>query len=129
LQGTGTISGIQPAWLDLLLAKKQGDGPLAGAGMRTDLLLSAEWAASIDDEVNIRAHLKRDSGDLSMIGSDTAAGIRAFDLQVQATDENVNAALNWDSERAGVITARVGTRLARQAGGWSLPDTAPLTGT
>jgi translocation and assembly module TamB len=64
-----------------------------------------------------------------MIDSDSTAGIRNFDVLVQSADENVNLALNWDTERAGVMTAHVGTRLARQAGGWSLPDNAPLSGT
>ena len=128
LQSAGTVTGLQPAWVDVLLPKKQGEGPLTGAGMRTDLSLSGDWNIQMTDRVNIRAHLKRDSGDLWLLEPETAAGIRTLDLTVQAADENVNLALNWDTERAGVITARVGTRLARQAGGWSLPDTAPLSG-
>ncbi len=60
---------------------------------------------------------------------ETAAGIRTFDMQVQSVDEKVNVALDWNTERAGVITARVGTQLAQHSDGWSLPDTAPLSGT
>jgi translocation and assembly module TamB len=127
LQSTGTATGIQPAWLDVLLAK-QGEGPIAAAGMRTDLSLGGEWDIQMTDSVNIRARLKRESGDLWLLNPETAAGIRNFDVEVQSAGENVNLALNWDTERAGIITARVGTQLARQAGGWSLPDTAPLSG-
>ncbi|MEO6078312.1 MAG: translocation/assembly module TamB domain-containing protein [Steroidobacteraceae bacterium] len=128
LQSTGTATGIQPAWVDILLAKKKGEAPLAGAGMRTDLSLSGEWNIRMTDSVNIRGHVKRESGDLWLLEPETAAGIRTFDVEVQSANEDVNLALNWDTERAGIITARVGTRLARQDGGWRLPDPAPLSG-
>jgi translocation and assembly module TamB len=128
LQSTGKVTGIQPAWADVLLAKKNGEGPLAAAGMSTDLSLSGGWDIRMTDSVNIRAHIRRESGDLHLPDSDFAAGIRAFDLQVQSAGENVNLSLDWDTERAGVITARVGTRLLQQADGWSLPDNAPLSG-
>ncbi len=127
LQSRGTATGIQPAWLDVLLAK-QGEGPLAGAGMRSDLSLSGTWDVQMTDSVNIRASLKRESGDLWLLDPETAAGIRNFDVELQSAGETVNLALNWDTERAGVITARVGTQLSRQSGGWSLPGTAPLSG-
>jgi translocation and assembly module TamB len=130
VQSTGTATGIQPAWLDVLMAdSKTKEGPLAGAGMRTDLVLSGDWDIQMTNAVSIRAHLKRDSGDLWLLGPDTAAGIRALELTVQSVDEKVDVALNWDTERAGVITAAVSTRLQRQADGWSLPDNAPLSGT
>jgi translocation and assembly module TamB len=128
LQSSGAVSGIQPAWLDKLLAKKNKDGPLTAAGLRSELLLSGDWNVQMTDRVSLQAHVKRERGDLVMVDSDTSAGIRALDFTVQAADENVTASLNWDSERAGVITARAGTRLKQQAGGWSLPDDAPLSG-
>jgi translocation and assembly module TamB len=127
LQSTGTATGIQPAWVDAVFSRK-GEGPIAGAGMGTNLSLSGEWDIQMTSSVNIRAHLKRDSGDLWLLEPRTTAGIRAFDIQVQSANEDVNLAMNWDTERAGIITARVGTRLARQAEGWSLPDSAPLSG-
>jgi len=128
LQSTGAITGIQPAWLDTLLAKKDKEGPLTVAGMRTDLLLSGEWNVQMADRINLRAHIQRERGDLALVDSDTTAGIRALELTLQAADENVRAALNWDTERAGVITAQLGTRLKRHEDGWSLPDDAPLSG-
>jgi translocation and assembly module TamB len=127
LESTGTVAGIQPAWLDALIPRK-GEGPLAGAGMRTDLSLSGDWDVRMKDSVSIRAHVKRERGDLWLLEPEMAAGIRAFDMQVHSTDENVNLAVNWDTERAGIITAKVGTRLQQQTGGWSLPDDAPLSG-
>ncbi len=129
LQSSGTVTGLQPAWADVLLEKKKGDGPLASAGMRTDLSLSGDWDIRMTDSVNIRAHIKRERGDLWLLEPEIAAGIRTFDMQVQSAGENVNLALNWDTERAGVITARAGTRLLQQADGWRLPDNAPLSGT
>ncbi len=53
LQSKGTATGIQPAWLDVLLAKKKGEGPFAGAGMRTDLVLGGDWDIEMTDSVNI----------------------------------------------------------------------------
>jgi translocation and assembly module TamB len=128
LQSKGTVTGMQPAWLDTVM-KKNGEGPFTAAGMRTDLVLSGDWDVRMTDRISIRAHVKRDSGDLWLIDSDAGAGIRTLDLTVQAADENVSAALEWDTARAGVITARVGTRFRQQADGWSLPADAPLTGT
>ncbi|HRO59299.1 MAG TPA: translocation/assembly module TamB domain-containing protein, partial [Burkholderiaceae bacterium] len=57
-----------------------------------------------------------------------AAGIRKLELLVQSNGDEVQARLDWDTERAGVIQGRAQTRLARQAGGWTLPDDAPLGG-
>jgi translocation and assembly module TamB len=127
LQSAGNVSGIQPEWLDTLLAKK-GEGPLTAAGVRTDLVLSGDWDVRLTDRVLVRANLKRERGDLAMVDSASTAGIRALDVTLQASDENVSAALNWDTENAGAITARIGTRLRQQAGGWSLPPDSPLSG-
>jgi translocation and assembly module TamB len=127
LQGTGAITGIQPAWLDTLLAKR-GEGPLAAAGLGTDLLLRGTWDVRMTDGVYLRAQLQRERGDITLGDAETSAGIRALEVTVQADNENVNAALNWDTERAGVITARLGTRLERLADGWTLPPHAPLSG-
>jgi translocation and assembly module TamB len=128
LQTSGSVTGLHPAWADTLLARRKGDGPLARAGMRTDLSLSGDWNIQMTDSVNIRAHIRRERGDLWLVDPDIAAGIRAFDLQLQSTGENVNLALDWDTERAGVIAATMGTRLLHKADGWSLPDDAPLSG-
>lgn len=127
LQSAGTVSGIQPAWLDALPTSK-GAGLLADAGVRTDMVLSGEWDARLTDHVALRAHLKRERGDIVLVKSSTSADIRALELTLQAADENVTAALNWDSGNAGVITARVATQLRRRDGGWSLPPDAPLSG-
>jgi translocation and assembly module TamB len=130
LQSTGTATGIQPAWLDMILKDKvTKEGPLTGAGMRSDLVLSGEWDIQMQDVVNITAHLQRDGGDLFLLDPETAAGIRALDVKVQSLDEKVELSLDWDTERAGIITARVSTRLQQQADGWTLPDDAPLSGT
>ena len=120
LQSTGTVTGIQPAWVDILLAKKAGDGPIEGAGMRTDLSLSGDWDIRMADNLNVRARIQRQRGDLWLVEPEIAAGIRAFDLQVQSVGEDVNLAVNWDTESAGIITARVGHADAA-AGGWMEP--------
>lgn len=127
LQSSGAVSGLQPAWLDVLLAH-DGEGPLAAAGLRTDLVLRGDWNVQLAERVALRARLQRERGDLRQVDADAPAGIRTLDLTVEARDENVNAALDLDTEHAGSITARVATRLRQQTGGWSLPPQAPLSG-
>lgn len=156
LKSRGTVRGIQPGWLDVLLAPT-GEGPLAGAGISTDLIASGEWDIEMTDRLTVYAHLARDSGDLWLGEPETApagsggadvernmrevaqaaervrregvaAGIRTLDVKVQSEGEDISAALDWNTERAGVVTANLRTRLARQGGGWHLPQTAPVSG-
>ncbi|WP_046241888.1 translocation/assembly module TamB domain-containing protein, partial [Delftia tsuruhatensis] len=49
-------------------------------------------------------------------------------LSVRAQGDDVQAKLDWDSERAGTLTAQLGTRLAQQDGTWTWPEKAPLSG-
>jgi len=142
LTSSGSARGIQPAWLDVLLAK-QGTGPLAAAGMRTDLAISGEWNVQMQGGLVVAAHLQRDSGDLWLVaptigpaganqgakaGTDVAAGIRTLDIKVQSEGDDVSLALDLDTARAGVINAQLRTRLEQRAGNWVLPEAAPLAG-
>lgn len=146
LRTSGTLSGLRPGWLDALLAP-MNKAPLAEAGLYTDLVMSGEWNVQMTDRLDVHAHLKRDSGDLWLGQPDidpaagdavragervrregVAAGIRALDVKVRSEGDDVALSLDWNTERAGVITADVRTELTRQAGGWRLADTAPLSG-
>jgi translocation and assembly module TamB len=128
IQSKGTVTGIQPGWLDQLLAKKEGEGPLTAAGMRTDLVLTGDWDVQMTDRVAVRAHVRRERGDLWLTEGGEPAGIERFDLEVRSMEEDVGLTLDWNSQRAGVINAGVNTRLARRDAGWRLPEDAPLSG-
>ncbi|MGC4029572.1 MAG: translocation/assembly module TamB domain-containing protein [Steroidobacteraceae bacterium] len=151
LSSSGTVSGLRPGWLDALLAPL-GSAPLAEAGLYTDLVVNGGWDVRLADSLDVRAHLQRDSGDLWLGQPDidsaadnsadktaqsaervrregVAAGIRTLEVKAQSEGNAVTLSLDWNTERAGQITANVRTTLARQAGGWTLPDAAPLSGT
>lgn len=148
LQSRGRLSGLVPAWADALLAQR----PLAAAGVQSSLVLSGDWDIELGQALRLQASVRRDAGDLwigepgvqaAAAASDAstgiaasagprprgiAAGVRRLELRLQSSGDAVHAGLDWDSERAGVIQARAQTRLARQAGGWTLPANAPLDG-
>ncbi|MFT3821864.1 MAG: translocation/assembly module TamB domain-containing protein [Rubrivivax sp.] len=148
VQSRGRLSGLVPAWADALLPDRP---PLASAGLRSSLVLSGDWDLDLGETLRLQATLRRDSGDLwvgepsvpavTTAGGNTrieaaagprqrgvAAGIRRLELQAQSQGDDVQARLDWDTERAGIIQAQARTRLARQGGGWTLPDDAPLAG-
>lgn len=148
LQSRGRLSGLVPAWADALLAQR----PLAAAGLQSSLVLSGDWDIELGQALRLQASVRRDAGDLwigepgvqaAAAASDAstgiaasagprprgiAAGVRRLELRLQSSGDAVHAGLDWDSERAGVIQARAQTRLARQAGGWTMPANAPLDG-
>lgn len=141
VQSRGSIRNLQPAWLDLLHAQGE-QGPLTVAGLSTDLVLSGSWDIQMAERLAVSAQLQRDSGDAWMLepalvpgeqspadARGLAAGIRKFAVQIRTENEGLAATLDWDTERAGVITARLRTALARAGGGWTLPQAAPLSGT
>src|SRR5690606_18737439 len=140
LQSRGTIQGIQPGWLDGL-QDQFGAGRLQAAGFGTDLVLGAQWDLSLDEALDVRARVQRESGDLWLLGAQLGdaqagaqpevgrtAGIRAIDLTIESHDEQLALAMNWDTERAGIITAEATTSLTPSGGGWSLPEQAALDG-
>ena len=149
VQSRGRLSGLVPAWADALAPDRS---PLASAGIQSSLVLSGGWDIDMGEALRLQASIRRDSGDLWLgeptaqaageaVSSSTrievndatpargvAAGIRKLELLVQSNGNEVQARLDWDSERAGTLQGQVQTRLAQQAGGWTLPDDAPLGG-
>lgn len=145
LRSSGTLSGLRPGWLDALQA---GKAPLAELGLYTDMVLSGEWNIQMAEGLDVSAQIKRDSGDLwlgqpdidpatgdevksgeSVRREGVVAGIRAFDVKVRSEGNDLALLLDWNTERAGVVAADVRTELQRHAGGWRLPEAAPLSGT
>lgn len=142
VQSSGTVSGLQPGWVDLLRLAPP-PGPLENSGLRTDLVIDGEWNLQLDDELAVDVHLFRNAGDVWLLGpalpaadnalrppaeDGIAAGLRTFDVRLQSVDEQLSFALDWDTEDAGTIKARAATQLARVPGGWKLADAAPLSG-
>lgn len=148
IRSRGQLAGLVPAWIDALVPDAP---PLATAGIQSSLILSGDWDIDLGETLRLQAAIRRDSGDLRLgepaarttdaAASDTrievndgapapgvAAGIRTLELRVESSGEDVQARVDWDTERAGIVQAQAQTRLARQAGGWTLPDDAPLGG-
>ncbi len=141
LQSRGTIAGIQPAWLDLL-RDEFGTGRLQAVGLGTDLMLRGEWNFLLDEQLEVHAHVQRESGDLWLLGEEAitgntasvdpadrvTAGIRAIEVRVDSSADEVAVALDWDTSRAGVIEARASTRLTQSGEGWRLDPQTPVAG-
>ncbi len=132
--------------------------PLAAMGLSGDLSFNARWDLdTTGPALKAELLVERAAGDLRLAvedGSGTTvihttgprsskpgevrthtvrgAGMRAHikqaRLSVRAQGDDVQAKLDWDSERAGTLTAQLGTRLAQQDGTWTWPEKAPLSG-
>ena len=156
LRSTGRAQGLPLAWVDALSMAEEP--PLAAMGLSGDLSFNGRWdidttGAALKAEVVV----ERAGGDLRLAiedGSGTTviqtsgpssgkpgevrtrtvrgAGMRAHiqqaRLSLRAQGDDVEAKLDWDSERAGTATAQLRTRLARQDGSWTWPEKAPLSG-
>jgi translocation and assembly module TamB len=154
LQSKGTIKNLPMSWAEAFT--KGSNSAMADAGLSGNLVFGASWDIDAADALNAKIEVARTSGDIrvrtgnetgtvmqvSSSGSGkgpqsvaaksraptTAAGIRDLRVTVVAKGGAVDAELVWDSERAGQIDAKLGTRLARVGSGWTLPTDAPLTG-
>ncbi|MDD2712611.1 MAG: translocation/assembly module TamB domain-containing protein [Simplicispira sp.] len=148
LQTQGELSGLPLAWLDALAAP--GQSPLDKVGLAGNLLFNGRWDVNATDTLRASAVLERASGDLRLLtgapapvtsvrssgnqpvattsaaATGTAAGVRQARLQINAEGSQVRAQLQWDSERAGEITAQASSTLTRQGGGWIWSPDTPL---
>ncbi len=130
LRTAGRITGLPLAWVELL-----GGPQLAGSALAGDLVFEGQWDAQLGERLRIRASLARSSGDVSVL-AETAdgssarvqAGVRQARLTIEGEGEALEAALVWDSERAGSARARIASRLSHEGGDWSWPAQAPLSG-
>lgn len=130
LRTAGRITGLPMGWMELV-----GGPQLAGSALSGDLVFDGRWDAVLGDTLRLQAALERSRGDLSVLaetgGGGSArvqAGVREARLALDGQGEAIAVTLRWDSERAGTADARLASRLARGADGWSWPETAPLQG-
>ncbi|MBL8356460.1 MAG: translocation/assembly module TamB domain-containing protein [Delftia acidovorans] len=156
LRSTGRAQALPLAWVDALSMAEEP--PLAAMGLSGDLSFNARWDLdTTGPALKAELLIERAAGDLRLAvedGSGTTvihttgprsskpgevrtrtvrgAGMRAHikqaRLSVRAQGDDVQAKLDWDSERAGTLTAQLGTRLAQQNGTWTWPEKAPLSG-
>ncbi len=123
----GSFSDLPMNWLEPF-----SPTPWSDLGLRGDVVLGGEWEALSSDSLRLRARVERTRGDLQIRPDDDAppvrAGIKLAKLEVSTVDDQVNATLRWDSERAGQAQADFSTRLQRQDNGWTWPQDAALVG-
>ncbi|HEY0202442.1 MAG TPA: translocation/assembly module TamB domain-containing protein [Burkholderiaceae bacterium] len=154
LRTQGRVEHLPMAWANAFgnVAASLGD-----AGLRGDLVFGGQWDIDLGDTTpRAHAELARESGDLHLdLGntapqnqtlttsgaqdristtapaantSTTATGIRqarlAFDLQ----GDSLQARLNWDSARMGLVEGQASIALQRSGTSWALPADAALAG-
>ncbi len=126
LRTQGRISGLPLGWVELL-----GDTQLANLGLVGDMVFDGGWDLQTEGGLRLQASLQRRSGDLRVqtdSGTQINAGVREASLRLTSDGESLRAALRWDSENAGQVTAELGTRVVASASGWQWPQDAPLSG-
>lgn len=137
-QTSGQVQDLSLPWIEQLMALAQGASS-ASLGISGDLLLNADWSASADPGLKAQLRLSRQRGDLRLQADDLPQGVQATEAQrsagarvAEATlsldDGALSAAVQWDSERAGQLQARFGTRLSQGPQGLSWPPDTPVTG-
>lgn len=137
-QTSGQVQDLSLPWIEQLMALAQGASS-ASLGISGDLLLNADWSASADPGLKAQLRLSRQRGDLRLQADDLPQGVQATEAQrsagarvAEATlsldDGALSAAVQWDSERAGQLQARFGTRLSKGPQGLSWPPDTPVTG-
>lgn len=101
-----------------------GNGPEANS-----LRLGGAWSLKLDDVLNGKVSLHRESGDLALGGeTPVPLALRKALLNLTAADSAINVAIDIDSATMGTAAAQLQTRMLRRDGGWLLPGDAPLTG-
>ena len=129
LSSKGRLSDVPLEWVDALMSSS-----ISGSGLTGDLMLGGNWDVQLGNAMRINATLERSQGDL-IVQADgmggrgrVQAGIRTARLDVTGSGGAIQTKFTWDSSNAGTANAVVNTRLARAGGGWTLPDSAPLSG-
>ena len=132
---SGQLQDLTLPWIEQIMTLAQGGTP-ASLGVSGDLRLNLDWRASTQPRLKAELRLSRQSGDLRLQADDLPsgaslaeaqrnAGVRVAEAVLSLDDGAVEAALQWDSARAGQLQAHFGTRLS-QGLNWS-PD-APISG-
>ena len=129
LQSRGRLQGLPLAWIDALATTEDAStGPIAGAGVRGNLVFDGQWdvllPADTATPLRLSAELQRSSGDLTVAadpgaasvpgaaeGPRLAAGIQEARLGLTAQGNTVQAQLRWRSAQLGEASADLSTEL------------------
>ncbi len=147
LSTRGRIDDLPVAWVDLLkTSPDQAQGPLAQAGIRSDLVLRGQWDLQLphgsQSLPQVQLQLERERGDLSIrtdglpaaagsLPDSVSAGVRTARLAISTEGRAVQAQLLWDTERLGEVDARLRTELSPPDAAqpaWHWAERAPLSG-
>lgn len=118
LASRGTLDNLPIAPFLALL-----DKPLP---VNTDLRVAGSWDLRLDAGLDGQARLRRTSGDVSTRDPVQKLGLRALNLQLQASAGKVTALFDADTAEAGKMSATAQAQLARAGWRLSLPRTAPI---
>jgi len=133
---TLTRTAWRPAGLDLAgsvsglgfgLAGHGEDGD--GAPLQGELVLGGEWDLQLADSIDGSVRLRRESGDLVLLG-DAAARLGLSELEVVANAVHGEVAVSAQVEGAqlGSVSGSLSTAVERVGGGVRLVPGAPLLG-
>lgn len=146
LTSRGSLSGLDLAWLDLLLAGPGSEaGSAAHAGLSGDLALQAGWeldlplqpARSDSQQASARVEIGRSKGDISLLWRDAddgmpqPVGLEQANASLTLDGTQLRARLRWNSRLAGRLDADLATDIALPTPGrpeWSWPAESRLAG-
>lgn len=107
-----------------LLALLGGERPL-----QTDLVLGGEWDLRYDEALNGRLALRRESGDLTVLGTaPVTLGLSALRAEAEARDGRIRLDAEAAGQRMGRIRLDAATRLGDGDNGLALAPNAALEG-
>ncbi len=97
--------------------------------VRTTLQLSGDWNVHIGDQLNGSVHLRRDSGDVTVLGSSPVTlGLRTLVAGATLGDGRAHLQLQLDGSRLGQVMVDAGTRIGNADSRVALAPDAPLDG-
>ena len=121
LASRGDFQGVRQTELAALLPMPEG--------MEGNLRLAGEWNLDAGDQVNGRAALWREAGDVSITAEPRLSlGLTALKLSAQVQNSQLRAELVADGATLGRLRARAQTTLVRQDGIWGLAGDTPIQG-
>lgn len=99
------------------------------APVRTDLQLSAEWDLVMQDTVNGRLSIRRERGDVSVLGGSTVAlGLTTLTASAKASDGKLELDINAEGSRLGRIQFTGTGATGRGSEKLTIPENAPIAG-
>jgi translocation and assembly module TamB len=122
--GVSSRGRIDRVALSALIAPLEPAPPL-----RTDLLLDADWDLRIGDTVSGSASVRRNSGDVTVVGPATAAlGLQTLAATMRADGGRLSLQASVRGTRLGVMELQAGMELGRGLERWKVAAASPVSG-